>query len=162
YTLRATIKDGSNNTVTSDVVTNVTFGFTGITGGASHIVYAPGSNSFTVFADSGTVSFASDLSAGGKTVNLNVAANAIALLNSGQKLAAFTIDAGALVQVPFLASHTVIRATSLTIGATGALDLYNNDLVVDYTGGSSPIATVEGYVATGYNNGTWNGAGIRS
>jgi hypothetical protein len=44
---------------------------------------------------------------------------------------------------------------------SNALDLTNNDLVIDYTG-ASPAASILGMLTTGYNAGAWNGAGINS
>jgi len=42
------------------------------------------------------------------------------------------------------------------------LDLTNNDLIVDYTGGSSPLTAIEALVASGYHGGDWLGKGITS
>jgi autotransporter-associated beta strand protein len=47
-------------------------------------------------------------------------------------------------------------------GFKGTLDLGNNDLVIDYTGGSSPVTSIEAMVASGYNGGNWLGKGITS
>ncbi len=68
-------------------------------------------------------------------------------------------------------NNFVSRPTSLAIsnnGAApqlrvydGALDLTNNDLIVDYSG-ASPIADVEDMVRAGYNGGNWLGKGITS
>jgi hypothetical protein len=44
----------------------------------------------------------------------------------------------------------------------GTLDLTNNDLIIDYAGGSSPLAEIEAMVKSAYNNGTWTGKGITS
>jgi hypothetical protein len=44
---------------------------------------------------------------------------------------------------------------------TGTLDLQNNDLIIDYTGGS-PIADIEDMVRSGYNGDLRNGTGIMS
>jgi hypothetical protein len=43
----------------------------------------------------------------------------------------------------------------------GVLDLTDNALVVDYTGGS-PLNAVRSLLTSGYAAGAWNGAGIRS
>jgi MYXO-CTERM domain-containing protein len=48
---------------------------------------------------------------------------------------------------------------ALTISGSGALDIANNKLYIDYGNGSDPISTIAGYVKTGYNGGTWNGPG---
>ena len=47
---------------------------------------------------------------------------------------------------------------TLSIAATGAADLQNNALIVNTT----PYATIEGYVVSGFNAFNWNGAGINS
>ena len=46
-------------------------------------------------------------------------------------------------------------------GITGKLDLTNNFLIVDYTS-ESPLPTVRQYIASGYNDGAWDGAGINT
>jgi hypothetical protein len=51
---------------------------------------------------------------------------------------------------------------SLTIAAGSTLDLTNNHLIINYAGGPDPIATIRGYLKTGYNNGNWTGPGIDS
>ena len=47
---------------------------------------------------------------------------------------------------------------TLSIAATGGADLQDNNLIVSTT----DFATVNGYVATGFNAGAWNGYGINS
>jgi hypothetical protein len=59
------------------------------------------------------------------------------------------------------------RIKSLTIsGATDAwtsqLDLSNDDMAIDYTGVSSPLATTRNELKNGYAGGSWNGNGIIS
>jgi len=49
----------------------------------------------------------------------------------------------------------------LTISNSGAIDLENNHLIINY-GAIDPFTTIEGYVASGYNAGKWTGVGIRS
>jgi hypothetical protein len=53
---------------------------------------------------------------------------------------------------------------ALTITGTGgaSLDLINNHMFINYGSGSDPIASIEGYIKSGYNNGNWNGPGIIS
>ncbi len=53
------------------------------------------------------------------------------------------------------------RTSSLTISPGSTLDLANNDLVVNYSG-ASPATTIRGYLASAYNTGHWNGAGLAS
>jgi hypothetical protein len=59
------------------------------------------------------------------------------------------------------------RIKSLTIsGATDAwtsqLDLNNDDMAIDYTGGSSPASNIRNQLKNGYAGGGWNGNGISS
>jgi autotransporter-associated beta strand protein len=51
--------------------------------------------------------------------------------------------------------------SSLSIAAGASLDITNNHFFVNY-GGSSPLSTIESYIISGYNGGTWNGSGITS
>jgi hypothetical protein len=46
----------------------------------------------------------------------------------------------------------------------GTLDITNNDLIIDYQAGdgNAMLAKIEAMVKSGYNNGTWTGAGITS
>jgi fibronectin-binding autotransporter adhesin len=49
-----------------------------------------------------------------------------------------------------------VNITSLTIAPGSLLDITNNHVLIDYTS-SDPIATIYGYLKTGFNNGAWNG-----
>jgi len=51
--------------------------------------------------------------------------------------------------------------SALSIATTAALDILNNHLIIDY-GSSDPIATIAGYIQSGYNGGSWRGPGINS
>ena len=54
-----------------------------------------------------------------------------------------------------------VTLTSLSITGTGVLDINNNHILITY-GSSDPIATIAGYIQSGYNGGHWNGPGIIS
>jgi acrosin len=54
-----------------------------------------------------------------------------------------------------------ISMQALTLQSGAVLDLTNNALVIDYTGGS-PLNAVRSLLTSGYAAGAWNGAGIRS
>jgi hypothetical protein len=76
---------------------------------------------------------------------------------------------GSFMQLaPGVAGGTGPSATSaITVGAlnidgTSQLDITNNHLIVDYGTGPDPIASIAAMVASGYNGGKWNGAGIIS
>jgi hypothetical protein len=50
----------------------------------------------------------------------------------------------------------------LTITGSGLVDVANNHIIIDYGDGPDPIATIAGYLLSGYNGGTWTGLGIDS
>jgi hypothetical protein len=52
--------------------------------------------------------------------------------------------------------------SSLIIQSGSTLDITNNHLIINYGSGPDPIATIAGYIETGYAGGTWNGPGIDS
>jgi len=54
--------------------------------------------------------------------------------------------------------------TSLTLGASGKLDITNNAVVVDYTPVAEvePFDTIKAQITSAYNGGAWNGNGITS
>jgi len=58
-------------------------------------------------------------------------------------------------------SHSVLRVSSLTLGSGAALDLNDNAMIVDYTD-ASPLSAVSAMLTSGFNGGSWNGAGIMS
>jgi hypothetical protein len=51
---------------------------------------------------------------------------------------------------------------SLILQGNGSLDLGSGTLLIAYGSGTDPISSIQGYLANGYNNGGWNGAGIFS
>ncbi|HEY7118596.1 MAG TPA: dockerin type I domain-containing protein, partial [Tepidisphaeraceae bacterium] len=62
------------------------------------------------------------------------------------------------------AGKTVLRIDGpLTITGGGAVDLGNNQLIVDYDpAAASPIASIRAALESGYAGGSWNGPGIAS
>jgi hypothetical protein len=77
---------------------------------------------------------------------------------------AVTVNNGA--QLQFLDSTANVNYTvaSLSIDTTtnSQVDIANHQLFIDYGSGSDPIATIQSYLQSGYNNGNWNGPGIVS
>jgi autotransporter-associated beta strand protein len=55
-----------------------------------------------------------------------------------------------------------VNITSLSITGSGDLDITNNHIIIDYTPGHDPIASIAAMVASGYNSDHWNGPGIIS
>jgi hypothetical protein len=57
-----------------------------------------------------------------------------------------------------------VNITSLSIAGTGTLDITNNHIIVDYTPGNDPIASIAALIKSGFNvgNAPWSGTGITS
>jgi hypothetical protein len=55
-----------------------------------------------------------------------------------------------------------VNITSLAISGNGTLDLNNNHIIIDYTPGNDPIASIAAMIKSGFNGGAWNGTGIVS
>jgi autotransporter-associated beta strand protein len=73
---------------------------------------------------------------------------------------AVTINGSSVMQLaPNMGGATI---TSLTIPSSGALDITNNQLFINYGGGPDPISAIAAYIVSGYNGGTWTGSGIIS
>jgi autotransporter-associated beta strand protein len=97
------------------------------------------------------------------------AANASSLIDfagHSQTMAALAVtgNASATVGATGTASQlgtAMLRVTSLTVNTGGKLDLANNRLIDDYSGGT-PITSIRAAIAAGYANGSWNGPGIQS
>jgi hypothetical protein len=86
------------------------------------------------------------------------------------------LGGGALKSITGTGATTILNSTlqlspgggtsmmgGLTLAFGAGLDISNNPLVINYgVGNPSPITTLKGYIAAGYNNGAWNGPGIFS
>lgn len=59
------------------------------------------------------------------------------------------------------AEANVLSVTNLNITGNGYVDLINNPMILNYAG-ASPLANVRQLMTSGYNNGAWNGPGIRA
>jgi hypothetical protein len=55
----------------------------------------------------------------------------------------------------------VLTCTGITTTGSGALNVSDNDVIVDFSG-ASPLASITTQVGGGYAFGAWTGAGIRS
>ena len=80
--------------------------------------------------------------------------------DSTQDLALLLVETGGTARLN-AGGGKVLTANELTISGTGALDLTDNAMVIDYAAGS-PLASVQALLRTGYNAGAWTGPGIRS
>jgi hypothetical protein len=114
-----------------------------------------------VSADLGTYSVIQDLGGGGETVSVATTGSGAFQFGWREHLANLNISGSGTTSV--VGQGDVLRLSGLSIdSSSGArLDLGNRVIILDYTG-VSPAATIAGYLKAGYNNGLWNGRGIRS
>jgi hypothetical protein len=64
----------------------------------------------------------------------------------------FVVNAGKLTVAQNGGNSGVMYVNGLTVAATAALDLNDNDLVVTYGSNPSPFSTIQGYVFSGYSS----------
>ena len=99
------------------------------------------------------------------TLDVNSGAMTFAAVQGGSvDLGALSIAAGASAAIaPTTSSQpTTLNLVNLGVDPAGKFDVANNIVVISYGSGTDPITTIAGWLATGYNNGLWNGAGIIS
>jgi hypothetical protein len=93
----------------------------------------------------------------GGTTNFGVTQHLNVLSIGSQGFAQVTTGANKVLQV-----GTLVLQGGAT--PTVKLDLHDNDLIVNYSGGvgSTPLATVQAQIKSAYNGGSWTGNGITS
>jgi dockerin type I repeat protein len=141
-----------------------------------------GAGSLTLQASSGPALV--DVEQGTQKINLplvvasdttmNVASGATLIIGNPVSIAAgktLTKNGSVLVQAPLTVAAgaslvlnsgttSLFNAPSLAGGAS--VDVKNNSLTIDYSGQTSPAATIKSQLASGYAGGAWNGAGIKT
>jgi autotransporter-associated beta strand protein len=93
---------------------------------------------------------------------VNITGGTLQVVDSSPTLPSHPAGNDAFVSRP--GSMITIANNGAALGSrvyNGTLDLGNNDLIIDYPGGS-PIANVEDMIRAGYHGGDWLGAGITS
>ena len=70
--------------------------------------------------------------------------------------------ASAVITAATTSQITTLTLSGLSIGASGSLDVTNNEVLITYGSGTDPIASIAGMIGTGYANGAWDGPGIIS
>jgi hypothetical protein len=88
-----------------------------------------------------------------------VVTNGTVVVSSPFTIGNLTVSGGLLQLASAVGTCTI---SSLMIAGTGALDLANNELIVNYGSNSDPISSIGGYLKSGFNGGGWNGSGIFS
>lgn len=121
--------------------------------------------------DLDTITVANTDAAGSATIlpstgddNISVNADGLfaanAIFTDTQRIGSLTVGPNGRATIA-AGSSTVLTASSLSITSTGRLDITDNDVIIDYAGGS-PIQTIQNRLASGFAGGAWNGVGIIS
>jgi len=165
-------KGGAGTLLFNDVPINTTSTDANMVVSAGTAQFGVGTGSTRTFAgaiNSGTSSSLTGnvLKTGAGTFEAKHVRNSTFTINQG--VAIITATSGGSGTLDVVGDNAgVSRTGSLTIASGAALDLKNNDLVVDYTS-TSPIGNagtsssgIAGLIKTGFASGSWNGAGIRS
>ncbi|MGD0464880.1 MAG: PEP-CTERM sorting domain-containing protein [Tepidisphaeraceae bacterium] len=105
-------------------------------------------------ANLGPLSGAGSLTIAPSSPNGTTASMTVSALNQSS----VTINSTGTLKVTGGSANAV---NTLTING-GQLDLTNTHIFINYGGGPDPISAIAGYLASGYNGGTWNGPGIMS
>jgi hypothetical protein len=79
--------------------------------------------------------------------------------HSGTATGAVSISGGTAT---LTAGGGLSSLSSLSITGSGTLDITNNHVIIDYTAGHDPIASIAAWIASGYAGGAWTGTGITS
>ncbi|MGA2231423.1 MAG: dockerin type I domain-containing protein [Tepidisphaeraceae bacterium] len=116
----------------------------------------------TTFTNTGgTATFQSDAGPATATLAINATGGAVNF-GSTQHLATLTVGSGATATAAVEANQYVVSTSALNISGTGQLNLNANTLDINFPAAADPATTIRGYIASGYNNDTWTGAGIVS
>ena len=101
-------------------------------------------------------------SSGDDTVNVNTDASGTARVafNATQRIGALNVGSGGTATLG-AGGANVLTVSSLGITGSGRLDLTDNAMILDYAG-ATPVASIRALLASGFNGGAWNGAGLIS
>jgi hypothetical protein len=120
----------------------------------------PSGSTFEI--DGGTVHFTDDLASEGANLAVTVDNGGDLSFESTQHLASLTLAEGTATLAEGTDKVLVLGALSINLDSAW-LDLQNNGLIVNYSG-TSPLATLTGYIASAYTTGGathWQGTASR-
>jgi hypothetical protein len=144
---------------------NVNIGFADIAGGT---LSSTGASTITI---QNNASFTNVAISSGSQVTVNGVLNPSLLQNNG----ALTVSSdGEIINGVFSGTGTLAiteagqvqgvpgggidNMSSLSIGPSAHLNLMQDTLYINYGSGPDPVSQIAAYLASGYNNGQWNGA----
>ncbi|MBC8108052.1 MAG: S8 family serine peptidase, partial [Anaerolineae bacterium] len=93
-------------------------------------------------------------------VNATGVGTAQAIFGAIHLLGSLSIASGGLATMALNGSN-VLRTNALSLTGTGTLDMTNNDLIVDYSGGTQ-LPAVQALINSARASGAWTGSGITS
>jgi autotransporter-associated beta strand protein len=134
-------------------------GFTGATGGVSS-TQTISNFSYSLNVGSTTGIANTIVGASNSSSSIQIQASAAAASTAGV-VGPTTINSLATISITNLGTRGVFEPQSLTIAATGKLDLGNNDMDLPTSTGAT-LAQVNSLLTTGFAGGAWNGYGISS
>ena len=117
-------------------------------GAAGSIVRIIMSNSATTLRSLGSATLR-----GGTIINYSTGSFSVANTLSMSEDAELSLTPG---------GNKVPRVGGLIMSGTSKIDLANNDMIIDYFSGGSPLAEIRQLIKTGRNGGDWLGNGITS
>jgi autotransporter-associated beta strand protein len=143
-------------TLGTPVLSGVNLIGTGKVGGTGNITLAgvvTGPGALSKFGSDTVLLTAPNSYSGGTTVSSGVL---IAGVTGALPTGTVNITGGSL---QLAASTGLSTITSLAISGNGTFDISNNHVVINYGAGPDPIASIASLLSTGFNGGTWDGAG---
>ena len=149
---------GSNITASQNGVQITLSGFTAVT------VTDTASNDVLNFNGPLTLPF-TFVNCGSSTINVNSGILTFAAVMGGTIYVgnlSVSNGAGAIITAATTNTPTTLSLSTLLIGPTGQFDVANNEVLINYGSAMSPIASIAGWIKTGYQNAAWNGHGIVS
>jgi hypothetical protein len=132
---------------------------------ASNTIFNVAGGSTLVIADPLTINSGKTLTTSGNgTVNyesiVNILGGGVATFSNSTHAYQLSVAATAKANLSSPTGGTVLEVNNLS--NSGTVNVANNTLIVNYSGGADPIATIRAELISGYANGGWNGAGIDS
>jgi autotransporter-associated beta strand protein len=98
--------------------------------------------------------------------SLSISSTSVTIAGGTLQLATNVTAGSQSANTPVTAPASNVTLSSLAISGNGTLDIGNNHIIINYGGGSDPIASIAKWIADGaYGTGTtvtWTGTGITS
>jgi hypothetical protein len=147
-------------------VTNTVNGLIHLSGVLPNVFYGPMTNrgQLTVDAGGNGTLYGAYTGAGPILDNgtLYVFANSVAGPISGTGVITIGSTSSGPAVVMLNTNSGLSTQDGLNLVAGSTLDITNNHFIINYGSGSDPIASIAGFIKSGYNGGFWNGTGIIS